>query len=335
MTTTRRNHLRARSVAAVALSAALGLGVVACGSTADRGSGASARTATTDTTASSPATTAERRRRQRDRVLTDAERAGLLYMVEEEKLAHDVYVTLGEEWGLQTFENIPSSETTHMARVQDLLDAYGIADPTEGLGIGEFADPTFTALYDQFVARGMTSVTEALAVGAEIEELDIVDLDARMAGTEVAAIDAVYAELRSGSENHLRAFTRALDASGRELRAVPPRPARLRRRDSPQPDLEGAASARDGRSDQFDRSAQRLIAGRGAARRVRAGPPRRRGRRPIPTPRATATVPLTSAAGRSVGSWDAQVAAAQHPVQHGERGGTPRPSVRQAPPWSM
>ena len=54
-------------------------------------------------------------------------------------------------------------------------------------------------------------MTEALAVGAEIEELDIVDLDARTAGTEVAAIDAVYAELRSGSENHLRAFTRSLD----------------------------------------------------------------------------------------------------------------------------
>ena len=27
-------------------------------------------------------------------------------MVEEEKLAHDVYVTLGEAWDIQTFENI-------------------------------------------------------------------------------------------------------------------------------------------------------------------------------------------------------------------------------------
>ena len=147
-------------------------------------------------------------------VLTDDERSGLLYMVEEEKLAHDVYVTLGDVWGLQTFENISASETTHTDRVRALLDAYGIADPTVGMGVGEFADPAFTALYDQLVARGLTSVTEALAVGAEIEELDIVDLDARAAQTDVAAIDAVYAELRSGSENHLRAFTRALDTRG-------------------------------------------------------------------------------------------------------------------------
>jgi hypothetical protein len=217
MTTTRRNHLRARSVVAVALSAALGLGVVACGGTADRGTGASAPTTTAEAptaTLTEPDASGSVVDASATSVLTDDERASLLYMVEEEKLAHDVYVTLGDVWGLQTFENISGSETTHMARVQGLLEAYGVADPTEGMGVGEFTDPTFTALYDQLVARGRTSVTEALAVGAEIEELDIVDLDARAARTDVAAIDAVYAELRSGSENHLRAFTRALDARG-------------------------------------------------------------------------------------------------------------------------
>ncbi len=214
MTTTRRNHCRARSVAAVALSAALGLGVVACGGTTDQGSGAPIGTATPTTSITVPGSTVGAVDTSATSVLTDDERAGLLYMVQEEKLAHDVYVTLGDEWDLQTFQNIPASETTHIARVQALLDAYGIADPTEGMGIGEFSDPAFTALYDQLVARGLTSATEALAVGAEIEELDIVDLDARAAQTDVAAIDSVYAELRSGSENHLRAFTRALDARG-------------------------------------------------------------------------------------------------------------------------
>lgn len=213
MTTTRRNHLRARSVAAVALSAALGLGVVACGGTTDQGSATSVTTPST-VALTAPGSTAVALDMAATTVLTDDERAGLLYMVEEEKLAHDVYATLGDVWGLQIFENISGSETTHMARLQDVLDAHGIADPTEGLGIGEFTDPTFTAIYDQLVERGRTSVTEALAVGAEIEELDIVDLDARAAGTEVAVIDAVYAELRSGSENHLRAFTRSLAARG-------------------------------------------------------------------------------------------------------------------------
>jgi hypothetical protein len=214
MTTTPRDHRRSRSVAAVALSAALGLGVAACGSTTDQGSGTSVATATSTTVGMVSGSTVGPFDTGATSVLTDEERAGLLHMIEEEKLAHDVYVTLGEVWGLQTFENISGSETTHMVRIQDLLDAFGIADPTEGLGVGEFTDPTFTALYDQLATRGRTSVTEALAVGAEIEELDIVDLDARTAQTDVAAIDAAYAELRSGSENHLRAFTSALDARG-------------------------------------------------------------------------------------------------------------------------
>ncbi len=34
----------------------------------------------------------------------------LQYMVAEEKLAHDVYVTLGEEYGLRIFTNIARSE---------------------------------------------------------------------------------------------------------------------------------------------------------------------------------------------------------------------------------
>ncbi len=215
MTTTRRNHLRARSVAAVALSAALGLGVVACGGTADRGSGASASSADAPTaTLAVPGASGNVVDAGATAVLTDDERAGLLYMVEEEKLAHDVYVTLGDEWGLQTFENIVGAESTHMAEVQGLLDTYGIADPTDGRAVGEFTDPALAALYDQLVARGMTSSTEALAVGAKIEELDIVDLDIRAAQTDNPAIDALYANLRSGSENHLRAFTRALDQRG-------------------------------------------------------------------------------------------------------------------------
>jgi hypothetical protein len=34
-------------------------------------------------------------------------------MREEEKLAHDVYMTLYEKWGQQIFKNIAASEETH------------------------------------------------------------------------------------------------------------------------------------------------------------------------------------------------------------------------------
>lgn len=150
--------------------------------------------------------------------LTDVERAGLLRMREEEKLARDVYTTLGDLWGLRTFDNITAAEETHMAAVATLLDRYGLADPAAGRAVGSFTDPAIQALYDQLVAQGRRSATEALAVGAAIEELDIVDLRER--ATAVVDIALVYADLERGSRNHLRAFTSQLERSGVEYRPV-------------------------------------------------------------------------------------------------------------------
>ena len=98
--------------------------------------------------------------------LTDDEVAGLFWMREEEQLAHDVYMVLGELWGLRIFENIAASEQSHIAAVTSLLDRYGLDDPAAGNEPGTFTEPAIQALYDEFVADGSESVEAALAVGA-------------------------------------------------------------------------------------------------------------------------------------------------------------------------
>lgn len=139
--------------------------------------------------------------------LSEDERASLLFMREEEKLAHDVYVTLYDQWGLRVFSNITASEQKHTDAVAALLSAFGLADPTIGNGVGEFTNPDLQALYDELVAQGSVSVTEALKVGVAIEELDIADLEQRIAETDNADIQRVYSNLLAGSTNHLRAFS--------------------------------------------------------------------------------------------------------------------------------
>ena len=142
--------------------------------------------------------------------LSSSEEAGLVFMREEEKLAHDVYVTLYAQWGLPVFQNIANSESTHTAAVKVLLDRYGIADPAVGNGVGKFTNPELQALYNQLVAQGSTSLADALKVGVAIEEKDILDLQTRLAQTSSADIQLVYNNLMRGSENHLRAFTSTL-----------------------------------------------------------------------------------------------------------------------------
>jgi hypothetical protein len=146
--------------------------------------------------------------------LTDAEIADLVYMREEEKLARDVYLTLYDMWGLQTFSSIAASEQAHTDSIKGLLDAYGIADPVVNDTVGVFTNPDLQALYSQLVATGSTSLVDALKVGAAIEEIDIADLYESMAETVQPNILQVYSRLLSGSENHLRSFVSALSAQG-------------------------------------------------------------------------------------------------------------------------
>jgi hypothetical protein len=146
--------------------------------------------------------------------LSDAEADGLVYMREEEKLARDVYMALYDTWGLAVFDNIANSEQTHMDAVLTLLDRYGVDDPAFGQGVGEFANEELQALYDQLVFQGSQSLTDALRVGAAIEEIDIVDLQTHSAQTDNLDIQQVYQSLMRGSENHLRAFVSTLEVQG-------------------------------------------------------------------------------------------------------------------------
>jgi hypothetical protein len=139
--------------------------------------------------------------------LDATETEGLIYMREEEKLAHDVYITLYQQWGLSPFNNIANSEDRHENKIETLLNKYQISDSVGDNPIGVFVNPDLQQLYNNLVAQGSQSPTEALKVGVLIEETDIADLQTRIAQTDNPDIQQVYEQLLSGSNNHLSAFT--------------------------------------------------------------------------------------------------------------------------------
>lgn len=139
-------------------------------------------------------------------VLTTDEKYWLTYMREEEKLARDVYLSLGTKWNLPIFSNIAQSEQTHMDIVKTLLDKYGIPDPTAGKAQGAFTSPDLQKLYDTLIAQGSISPAEALRVGVLIEETDITDLNKAIATTQHNDIRTMYSNLLQGSQNHLSAY---------------------------------------------------------------------------------------------------------------------------------
>lgn len=106
------------------------------------------------------------------------------------------------------------SEATRTAAVEPLLDRYQLAEALAGLPAGTFETPQIQALYDEFAARSRVSLVSALTVGAQIEELDTVDIQRRMANVDNADILIVYGHLLRGSRNPLRAFVSALAQRG-------------------------------------------------------------------------------------------------------------------------
>jgi hypothetical protein len=142
--------------------------------------------------------------------LTAADADGLTFMREEEKLARDVYVLLGDKYDARSFANIARSESKHMAAVKRLMDIYSVPDPVGTDVPGSFKNPLLSELYTSLTAQGQKSYAEALRVGIAIEKRDISDLEDRIAATDRPDLKAVYGSLLRASNNHLRAFNSQL-----------------------------------------------------------------------------------------------------------------------------
>ncbi|HOA15219.1 MAG TPA: DUF2202 domain-containing protein [Bacillota bacterium] len=151
--------------------------------------------------------------------LTEQEKASLLYMVEEEKLAHDVYVALAEAWGAPIFAQIATSEQRHSESIAFLLEKYGLKDPTADSKPGVFVNKELQALYTKLVADGKVSLVAAYKVGMTVEDLDIKDLEEDLKATKNADVIRVYENLLAGSMNHLNAFYVQLKNLGGEYAA--------------------------------------------------------------------------------------------------------------------
>lgn len=139
----------------------------------------------------------------------DSSTEQLKYLIEEEKLAHDVYTKMYELYGARVFGNILKSESTHQDSVLTLLNARGIADPRTS-EVGTFNNTELQQLYDSLIAKGEQSAADAYEVGVAIEEKDIADISTQLETAQDEDIITTLESLRRGSENHLRAFNRQL-----------------------------------------------------------------------------------------------------------------------------
>ena len=147
--------------------------------------------------------------------LTEEQKDMLFYIFQEEKVARDVYITLGRLYPNEsTFADIQISEQEHILSAQVLCERYGIDTTIVNLSlddefVGLFELDSMQKLYDACVESGTEGLKEALLVGEEIELTDIADLEEASVGMPSDVVN-VYDNLKDGSYEHLAAFRHAL-----------------------------------------------------------------------------------------------------------------------------
>jgi hypothetical protein len=139
--------------------------------------------------------------------LTTTQKAQLKYLIEEEKLARDVYTYLATKVTSRKFTNIARSEQTHMNYIASLLTKYKQTNPTTGKAPGVFVNKDIQGLYNALTVEGGAGLIEAFGVGVKIEEVDIASLKELLAKAMPADVKIALELLLAASYNHLEAFT--------------------------------------------------------------------------------------------------------------------------------
>ena len=124
----------------------------------------------------------------------------LIYALQDEYLAHQVYVQTIETFGEQTpFSNIVNAEEVHISELLPLFETYGLDVPEDN-----------SAEY----ALLPVSILEAGQMGVAAETGNIAMYEIFLNHQLPDDVRLVFEELKAASEQHLEAFLRVTDRDG-------------------------------------------------------------------------------------------------------------------------
>lgn len=144
-------------------------------------------------------------------ILSEDQKDMLLFIYEGEKVARDVYITLGEvHKDEDTFALMQFSEQRHMNCTRDLCDTYGVEiSQVNEENVGKFESLVLQTLYDACTEKGEKSLHDALEVGEYIENVEIEDLEQATVGMPSDVVN-VYENIKKRNLRHMDTFQAAL-----------------------------------------------------------------------------------------------------------------------------
>lgn len=137
----------------------------------------------------------------------------ILYLVEQEKLAHDFYRSLDTMWVTDIFNRVANEEYVHVGKLSAVAAELMISVPNHfnEYPMGQFIDSKLRHLYTELMIAANFSLEDAYRTCANLEERKMVDLKMALKEPNFELENLTYKALLIGSEDNFKAFIRALN----------------------------------------------------------------------------------------------------------------------------
>src|SRR5688572_9586945 len=144
--------------------------------------------------------------------LSQDEVNSIFFTLEGQKLQRDYQASMAEIWDNAGFREASRNASLRMEAVALLLPRFGLALPADTRGV--FRDPHLAELYFQFTEQGSSTEEGAMEMGAELSELNILDLQTHLDAAMKEDMRLVYRHVLEASGVQLWASARAVERFG-------------------------------------------------------------------------------------------------------------------------
>lgn len=138
------------------------------------------------------------------KALTEYEKAGLVTLLETQKMHRDVYTWMNTQAEYPVFSDLLACDCQLMEKLSITVDKYGLHNPTVGKETGEFEDSYIQSRYNDIIRSTEGGIASMFTAAKAMEAAMIVEVrEHQNALSGNADIGLVYADLIVQSENQL------------------------------------------------------------------------------------------------------------------------------------
>jgi hypothetical protein len=147
----------------------------------------------------------------KNKKLNATENRYIIYMIEGEKMARDLYYHFSQKYDFAQFEELYKAEQSQLQAIKQLAKKYDIENPAAKKDVGQFKNPEIQQFYDEFLKQGNKNLEEALKASSKAEEVAIQIYLRSIDGAEKADTKFVFEQLNIAAKNHLRLLAETLE----------------------------------------------------------------------------------------------------------------------------